>query len=288
MKIIKKSMCFFLVFIMLTGSSYAQSNSKIENLDGANAVKETVYYEYDMLKEMISSSDQELSKKGYSNSQIKEIRLINLDELVYQGARKKNQNSMLKFNATLKKSTVATFSEDMKRDSMGAMRLDHCITSHYYDKSDDKTHAQINFNWEWVKSPIYRGTDMIAFGWDTNMYVDNSSSFSSYHRVFYASCKTDRITNNHPANHEFEQYEPNCVAAEFSEDMCFGAEYAIKGDGHIKLYCGGKEKNIGASFKYGHNYLGLSGPTLSAPWGIAFTIKGSVTTYQDKLENSQL
>ncbi|GEM_PF-2215752 len=154
----------------------------------------------------------------------------------------------------------------------------NCTVSHrldprdyYYITSENKTYAKITFSWSWDAEPIFKGIDIIGFGWYAQMYVDTSTSYVNlyYYDTYDGSRRTEL--------HRFTQYQTYNVSDELQ--LFVGGEYPKSGSGALNLYCTGKNQNLGVSYKYGHTYFGIGAPSIAAPFGIGFTFTQYVTAY---------
>lgn len=250
-----------------------------------NSIKsEKVLYEYDGIVDTQSKSDSQLKALGYSPSQINELRNINLDELLWSKYAEKNPNIAMKSATPLeKKHLVSSLSLNTKRALLASLTISHQITSHTYTSSEDKTYATIEFDWSWDKKPAFRFTDIVAFGWDGQMYLNSSN-----HTVTYES---DTLPKRQKIERfKFDQIRNANAQSTIDVQKTFSGESgtfsAIEGYGYIKLHCGGKQKNLGVEARYGHKEVKLGAPAIAAPWGISFNLSNVSSEAVSRFQSS--
>lgn len=272
----KKVISMILVISMISGFSclsYAAISYGVELKEDIYS-SEVTFNEYLMAKQLLEKSDTELYKMGYSIEEVKELRNIDYEQIIYERYIEKYGTSNMSKNLTAKE-FVNTLTIDQLSMLTASCTVSHRLDprDYYYDSGTNKTYARITFSWSWNSEPIWKGTDIIGFGWDSNMYVDTSTSFVN---VYYYSTFDGNRTRTE--QHSFTQYITNNVSDTFELSQ---PEYPKNGSGTLRLYCTGKNQNLGVSYKYGHTYVGVTVPGISigSGAGISFGFTGMVTEY---------
>ncbi|MDF2504994.1 MAG: hypothetical protein K0R54_4544 [Clostridiaceae bacterium] len=272
----KKVISIILILSIISGFSclsYAAISYGVELKEDAYS-SEVTFNEYLMVKQLLEKSDTELYKVGYSVEDVKELRNIDYEQIIYERYIEKYGTSNMSKNLSAKE-FVNTLTIDQLSTLTASCTVSHKLDprDYYYDSVTNKTNARITFSWSWNSEPIWKGIDIIGFGWDSQMYVDTSTSFVN---VYYYS--TFDGTRTKTEQHAFTQYITFNVSDKFT---LWQDQYPKTGSGALRLYCTGKNQNLGVSYKYGHTYVGITAPSISvgSGVGISFTFTGNVTEY---------
>lgn len=280
----KKVISMILIISMISGFSclsYAAISYGTELKEDMYS-SEVTFNEYLMVKQLLEKPDTELYKMGYSIENVKELRNIDYEQIIYERYIKAYGTNNISRNLTAKELVNTLTMEQLSALTAG------CTVSHkldprdyYYDSGTNKTNARITFSWSWDSEPIWKGVDIIGFGWDSKMYVDTSTS---YVNVRYYST-IDGTSRNE--QHAFKQYVTYNVSDTFT---LWQEEYPKTGSGALKLYCTGKNQNLGVSYKYGHSYVGIGAPSISvgSGVGISFAFTGNITNYPSPIVNGHI
>jgi hypothetical protein len=274
-KIMKKVFSIILIIsliISINFLAYADIHYGVELKDGYKS--EATFNEFLMVKQLLEKSDNELYKTGYSIENVKELRGIDYEQIIYDRyVERYGAPSGLMSKEMTAYELVNKLTDEQIKSLTANCTVSHRLDprNYYYDTTTNKTYAKITFSWAWSSEPIFKGIDIIGFGWDAQMYADTNTSYVNlyYYDTYDGSTRNEQ--------HRFTQYQTYNVSDELR--LFVGGEYPKSGSGALNLYCTGKNQNLGVSYKYGHTYLGLGAPSLAAPFGVGFTFTKNVTEY---------
>jgi hypothetical protein len=281
-RIQKQFSIVIMMLIIATQSLGVNASSNMTNIDSDKNAPDAVvapktepvtytFYEYDIVKEYKTED---------------EINEILLYKIKNEAKNSNIYNLALSNKQLFNKEFIATLSDDIKRGYWASCDITHKINFHAYLPSMNKTVAYIDFNWSWDFEPEWRRTDMIGFGWDAIMH--KAESEGERHLIKYYTCgpSCKYVTTK---RQQFTQYEGNCLSDKIDMQTSTPKySWAKEGSGEFKLDAAGEVSNLGVSYKYGHQKLGVSPPFISYPFGIGFTIKNVQDTTKSELAVSHL
>lgn len=279
--------------------------------DNTGAIQTEIQNEYDYLVRLISTSEKELYNQGYSKGEILAIKEINLDELIIKQLERVDETIKELENSDGSKDRIATlknlrskygnrtslsrttFAKSMDVSSnidstrlsayetralFGSLTLSHQIVSHSYISSQDKTRAQIRFEWTWDSRPIIMEEDIVALSW-----VGAFSYDVGYHTVeFRQSDGTLEKSKSVP----IQGYKVRSCKSTFDLTEPYQAGYAKKGTGLVSISQAGLERNLQVQFGYGHSTLFFT-PSISLS-GAGFSFSKGVTDHFAPIQKSEI
>lgn len=160
------------------------------------------FNEYDVFKSLKAKSDTELKNDGLNKEQIEKIRNFNYeDELIRRskldartltamGYTLDEINQLKNFKRTEQevRKLAPVKSVDTQPRSLGSTATGkiYSESSYFYNYGHDR---EIEFSWEWDKSPVFNNTDLIALGWRAN----NSEGVSLNSHLTRSNCTINYV-----------------------------------------------------------------------------------------------
>jgi len=281
-KIVKQ---FFSISLMLAilismfSLNYVFAQSQPITNEEETLVSKTVNNEYDMYKEFINTSDEDLVKKGYTKEQIKEMKSIN-----YKDALKGKVDQLSKLDdKSLSNAGYDQEQINMIRNYVGteqqmyALSANLALSTYKGSSSKSSSYSQINFrtDWIWSSVPVWLYTDILAVSWTEGMYVNLNSTYTYanynlYNEWYETYDRTESTTVysnlNTGAYIKFDiGFHNNDIGGLYAKTGQFG--YYISRNAYVS--------QIAVQAKYGHNELSIQ-PSVSIPSGLSINFSWSL------------
>jgi hypothetical protein len=264
----------FSIFIFILTLIFFTSNCAFAK-NTNNEIKMIRLTEYDLYKQMISKTDEELKKQGLNDEEIKELRNFDFNKVLLERA-KLNNDELKKMGYTdeqifkLKKLYGQIKDTRQAKDKISVQDIyaagifaDLILTTWLVSGSD--TSITVGFSWRWSNLPVYYGgRDVIAVIWQgtntngqpINVSIDTSASYHKVQETNTTSPQLDgKVTN---LSFEVEDYY-HSAKSEFQlgyriEDMI---GWYQNGWGVIKVNRTGSHyiKEVAMKISYGHTYI---------------------------------
>jgi hypothetical protein len=172
MKIRKNIVTFLMILGIL---SINLSVSHVYAVDKKeNKVQIITVSEYDMYKETINKTDEELLEEGYTLEQTKELREKDFVEELKTRSKldEKDLKDMGYDEEQIKilKNFSGTEAELYALSAKAEIKISEVCSS----KSSDVSKCKITVRWDWTHCPMWLYTDIAAVGWTDGMYCDTS------------------------------------------------------------------------------------------------------------------
>ena len=144
MKKITSLILISLIILGCYGNSTALANSDIEYFDGYSS--KYTFNEYTVMKDILKKTDDELYKMGYSVEDVKEMREINYEEIIFERYTKKY--GKVQNNNLTAKEFVDTLTDEQIASIMANCSVSHRLDPRdfYYMSGENKTYARITFS----------------------------------------------------------------------------------------------------------------------------------------------
>ncbi|MCR4431934.1 MAG: hypothetical protein NUV45_13070 [Tepidanaerobacteraceae bacterium] len=269
-KYFKMSLLVVLMIILtFNGFALAASNDNTKNKVTINI------NEYIHLKQLKEKTDSDLKELGYSENEITEIRNFDYAEKLRERS-KLDKNTLHNLGYTEDQiNKLKNFSGTEEEIIALASLLDLTAETVYfqYNSSENKTYFRVKWAWQWSAAPFEMDEDIIAIGWDPNMYIDTSTAYT-YHKVRYRNYREGNTF------YKSKSVDPVAAsgAAQSTWDMCINVssqpldyDWSDYGYGYIRLSKVGRVSEAAMKISYGHSTVDLA-PGIGYPFNIGFSI----------------
>ncbi len=305
-KIMKKNFRVFsiLTTLLLLASSFAS----FANHDALLAEEAYLRIEKEMQTQQVISSESKneielfmdlqattpevLKEKGYSDKEIKEIKALDIEkefkkELMRRSKLDKKALKAKGYSDEQISQIQSLTGEEPLAELLALAATVTCSNSlkhHTYDSSKNKTYFAINFSWSWNYEPAITSKDVIGLGWNSNFVMDNAGN-TDYNKHYKKYVHTANENNTTHSTSSLSEVNINTTEDKFdvaylrSGSMDYDYYYCKSGNGTISLSETGKITEAKCAFQYGHDTYGFT-PSVSAPWGLSFTISHAEATYK--------
>ena len=258
--------------------------------DGIKTIKVT---EYDLYRQLISKTDEELKNQGLNDEQIKELRNFDFNKVFLERAKLSN-HELKKMGYTDEQifKLKSLYGQTKNNKQVESKIETQNIYAELYNSgifanleittwliSGSDTSITVGFSWRWSNLPAYYGgRDAIAVIWQgtntngqpINVSIDTSSSYHKVQETNTNSALNGKVTN---LAFEVEDYY-HSAKSEFQlgyriEDMI---GWYQNGWGAIKVNRTGTHfiKEVAMKISYGHTYILISPGVSFSP--ISFSI----------------
>lgn len=264
-----------------------------------DSVATTVTSEYSMVQELKETETTTLLAEGYSLADIENAKSGELEreivtELVTRASMSDEilkQKGYTQSEIVQLRSLTGNESIESVRGLLASVTVTNRKNAYYYKTSADRTYFLIDVSWTWDKEPAVHWTDIAGAGWDGNYQL--TKHISSTNNRLTLTC----VGNGGPiADKTVYAYmkSTDINAGEATFAMNQGAYYTqsfywVKsGSGTIELSIVGHDNNAEFIFKYGHATLNMSpsvdlgGLSLSFSTGIDTFTPSSGAVYGDR------
>jgi hypothetical protein len=266
-----------LAFSLTSIFTYADSDVK-----STKGIEKTSYSinEYELVKKLKTCSDETLKEKGYSDSDIKEIKTIDFAERIKERA-KLSDKQLKELKYTDEQIQIfRNFSGSEKEMIALAATVNGSVMqdTYYYDSAANRTYFTLGFSWYWSSLPFVALTDIVGIGWTEFMYLNTSTTYT-YEKVMYVNCENSADTYYSSKISAYPNSQTGTCSFKHKATVVNSSQiqyWSESGYGYVKLDKSGRVPEVGAKMSYGHGSIGAD-VSLSFPWGIGFTFKSGVT-----------
>lgn len=264
----------FIIVSVLTFSfgSFAWAESSV-GVDQTNKNEAIVISEKDLIISWINSTDEELKSKGYSDSEISEIRSYDFEKLFLERSALSEEilknfgysNPQIKLLKNYNGETITADSPVLAAADMTISFSKSAITS-------TSKKVYVNANWSWNIVPIFKSTDLFVVpfqGVNTgSSYIDLTPTTRSGSIKYY-----QLTTGLYDHSTSFTgAYDSIKRAVSVSVPMVKNDNYYWAKEGYILL--GLESQNTSASISYVNLGAHYGHRTLSFSGGISFSVSG--------------
>ncbi len=282
-KSLRTILSYSLMFAMLISSLFmfrsALAEPQMSNDAEGILVSQSIHSEYDLYKEFINTSDEDLLKIGYTKEQIRAMKNINYKDALKSKVDKLNKlDDVALKNAGYDKEHINIIRNYTgTEEQINALSASLALSTYKGSSSKSSSYSQINFrtDWTWSSVPVWLETDILAVSWTEGMYVDLNSSYTYANYDLY--------------NEWYESYDRTLSTPVFSNlntgayikfdighhNNDIGGLYAKKGKFGYKISRNAYVSQIAVQAKYGHNQMAVQ-PSVSIPAGLSISFSWSL------------
>ncbi len=302
-RIYKSYLALLLSFLFLSFSSissYAISNDN--TVIQKKLLSTSIMNEYQKIKELQSCSDEELLKKGFSKTEIKEIKDFNYaKEIVKRAKLGMDDLKSLGYNDEQVNILKRYASSDIQSETLSEVQLNILSSTctlnvweygHFYSSS--KSEVYLESDWDWGNiPPVFTGTDIVAISWSDGLYpqINSQQVYSTYCDVNYyfagALGKVSWITKDTLTvigDTNLGAYAKIPMLKNVTQSGATITTYAM--DGRLQVYISKQAAvlEISVSSQYGHSTITVS-PTVqfkgapSITFGVTMTTEAADSVY---------
>ncbi len=290
----RKFLCMILVLSLVLGMGTAAfaGEAQKEFLLGEESIYEhsQTLSEYDILKELMAMSDQQLKVKGYQTRDIAEIRSIDFEKIV-EKLKNSSDKELKEMGFTAEKIMLVRKSNDsavILSQTMGSVTYRINKLRYEYNSATKITNLVTNFTWEWSSRPLVEFIDIVACGTNLNYgrlpsYGGTSSKtvvqyYKNGNKSTTPKSKTieqGTIDNGTKTYSRFSLKAPYASSNPDRPDLY----YAMKGQMIVAWEVAGIKNSTSIAGNYGHSTVSIANPSLAAGKGgltLSFTPSVSV------------
>ncbi|HHW02074.1 MAG TPA: hypothetical protein GXX35_04570 [Thermoanaerobacterales bacterium] len=228
------------------------------------------------MKQLKDKNNNELKKLGYSDAEIDKIRNIDYaEELRKRSKLDKNILHNLGYTEDqINKLKNFSGTEGEIISLASTLTLTASTNTFSYDSSADRTYFRVRWTWQWSSAPFEMEDDIIGIGWDPNMYIDTSTTYT-FHMVRYKNYREGYTY------YQSASVDPVSAsgAAESVWDMCINVssqpldyDWSYYGYGYIRVSKAGKIPEAAMRKSYGHSTTTIV-PSVGSPFNVGFTLE---------------
>lgn len=287
MKTTKKLLSFILAILMLcipTTVAFAQTTDE--------APQVYVINEEEMMEELQSKTDDELSEIGYSTEDIQEIRDFDYFEELSKRAEFDDETLRLYGYTDDEISTLREYVNSDGRTRLTISPNTLTISLGFISRMNG-VRATFKLDWEWKRVPIQRNIDCVGAAWrvdkgDKMYFIPYNDEYMTvtYKKINPAAGGPNSASENFKWNgDDFYTKVPILTSFAGSKDY-----FSYSGTGRftisVKNTTNERFETLSVAVAYGHYYktvtIGISASLSATPFSISFTGNSTVDTRQIK------
>ncbi len=213
--------------------------------------------EYDYIKCMQSKTDEELSKLGFSDEQIEELRNIDLAQIAYKIKNSSDEELIERgLNSQQINEIKNTNNEEIiLRNTLGKCTYNMKAVKLEYNSKKKISYLKTKLTWNWSAVPIQTLIDEVAVTTNESFYRNENSSYNKTTINYYKDGKKSNTRKTITVNQDTNSagtgvYSQIPMVNSYSDDK--HKWYAMSGSMYVAWKKTGNIRTVNTAGNYGH------------------------------------